>query len=189
MNKILNRIIEYRKAKGLVQKQMADKLEIAQVNYGKIENGKTELTLDRLLKIADILEVSVNELINPDFNPDNLSKELQEENLNLKNQIEEKDELIKLLKDKITHITHGFTSQINGNCFWQVNKIDRKIAEGINEEEKLALLTEREKIIEDYKKEREFNLGMGLLTKQDFEANFEYLSWLYENMPDRDILK
>lgn len=42
---------------------MADSLRISQRAYSSIENGKTQLTVDRLLDIATILDVPSTELI------------------------------------------------------------------------------------------------------------------------------
>lgn len=67
MNDFINRISEYRKAKGLTQKQMADKLAMTQVGYSKIETGKTELTLPKLARIANILEIDLITLLWPDY--------------------------------------------------------------------------------------------------------------------------
>jgi transcriptional regulator with XRE-family HTH domain len=42
---------------------MAEKMNIALLNYGKIERGVTELSVKRLYEIADILDVNVLEII------------------------------------------------------------------------------------------------------------------------------
>ncbi len=47
----------------LTQRDMADRLGITQPSYIRYENGKSEPTLERLSKIADILEVSVDYLL------------------------------------------------------------------------------------------------------------------------------
>lgn len=60
---IIGKIIELRKSKGLTQSLMAEKLGIAPNNYGKIEKGHTELSVSRLNQIADILNVSLSELL------------------------------------------------------------------------------------------------------------------------------
>lgn len=60
---IMEKIIELRKSKGLTQSLMAEKLGIAPNNYGKIEKGHTELSVSRLNQIADILNVSLSELL------------------------------------------------------------------------------------------------------------------------------
>ena len=60
---IIGKIIELRKSKGITQSLMAEKLGIAPNNYGKIEKGHTELSVSRLNQIADILNVSLSELL------------------------------------------------------------------------------------------------------------------------------
>lgn len=48
--------------RNLTQEQMGEKLNISTSAYCKIEYGETDLTLQRLLKIADILKISPMEL-------------------------------------------------------------------------------------------------------------------------------
>lgn len=97
MNKFISRIIEYRKAKGLTQKQMADELGIGQVAYSQIETEKTELTLSRLINISRVLEVNPVTLLWPDFKEIQFFQELQDQNLRLK---KNNDLLIKAVEDK-----------------------------------------------------------------------------------------
>lgn len=97
MNKFLTRIIAYRKAKGLTQKQMADKLGIGQVAYSQIETEKTELTLSRLISISRVLEVNPVTLLWPDFKEIEFFQGLQDENSRLK---KNNDLLIKAIEDK-----------------------------------------------------------------------------------------
>ncbi len=59
MDSHLKKIIDCRKAKGITQKDLAGKLGINQVNYSNLENGKTSLTVDKILKIAEILDVPI----------------------------------------------------------------------------------------------------------------------------------
>ena len=180
MNKILNRIIEVRKAKGFVQKQMADKLGIAQVNYGKIETGKTELTIDRLFKIADILEMNVIELINPDFNSANFSKELHEENKKIKNQIDElknrikdKDSLIQSLSSSYKNTKSIIIADIIVYHQDQIRDYERKL-ETINDE------VEKQEIAHeiDYIKKHEIRrlkqlVVTGILEQSDIDENYK----------------
>jgi len=97
MNKFITRIIEYRKAKGLTQKQMADKIGIGQVAYSQIETEKTELTLSRLISISRVLEVNAVTLLWPDFKEIEFFQGLQDENSRLK---KNNDLLIKAIEDK-----------------------------------------------------------------------------------------
>lgn len=57
INEILKRIISVRKSKGFTQKQLSEHLGICQFNYLKVEKGTTELTINRLIQIAEFLQV------------------------------------------------------------------------------------------------------------------------------------
>lgn len=57
------RIAEVRKEKKLTQRQVADKLDLHWTNYNKLEKGHSDVTLQRLYEIAQILEVRPEELI------------------------------------------------------------------------------------------------------------------------------
>ena len=63
MEEVINRIKEIRKEKGISHEAMAFDLGISQVAYSKIEKNETKLTLERLYKIADILESKVSNLL------------------------------------------------------------------------------------------------------------------------------
>jgi transcriptional regulator with XRE-family HTH domain len=60
MEKIISNIIQVRTRKGYSQENMAEGLGIKQATYSRIENEETELTLNRLQKIADVLETDVS---------------------------------------------------------------------------------------------------------------------------------
>lgn len=79
MKNFSNRISELRKSKGLTQKQMAEELAMTQVGYSKIETGKTELTIQKLSRIARILEVDLITLLWPDANLSSDYKKLKED--------------------------------------------------------------------------------------------------------------
>ena len=51
---------ELRKEKGYTQEQMANILEIGQSAYAKWENDRTEPSFENLIKLADLLEVSLD---------------------------------------------------------------------------------------------------------------------------------
>ena len=57
------RLKELRKLYGLTQRQMAERLDIAQPSYIRYENGSSEPTLENLLNIAEIFDVSVDYLL------------------------------------------------------------------------------------------------------------------------------
>ena len=51
-----------RKAKGYTQKQVADKLSMAQQQYSRYENGVYEINYDLMLRLCEILDVTPNDL-------------------------------------------------------------------------------------------------------------------------------
>ena len=59
----MNRIKEIRKSRGYSQKDMADAIGVTQSQYSRYESGATNIPGDMLPKIADVLKVSVDQLI------------------------------------------------------------------------------------------------------------------------------
>lgn len=68
MNNLLiaKKIKELRIAQNLTQSYIADKICINYSAYAKVENGTTHITIERLYKIAEILKVSVSDLLELD---------------------------------------------------------------------------------------------------------------------------
>jgi hypothetical protein len=103
MNKIYANIKAIRLAKGLKQEDVAEKLGLAPSNYGRVERGLTEISVERLEKIAEIFEMSVSNVLNydqenpVDFKEDfeyyyNLSKKLAKQVEKLKDEDYQRDE-------------------------------------------------------------------------------------------------
>ncbi|MCL1943404.1 MAG: helix-turn-helix domain-containing protein [Candidatus Azobacteroides sp.] len=63
MNNIGFNIRKIREKKGFSQEFIAEKLGINQSTYGKLERDMSNVTLDRLFKIADILEEDITSLL------------------------------------------------------------------------------------------------------------------------------
>jgi len=63
---IKNKIKSIRELKNYTQEYMADQLGVTQAGYSKIEKGKTILSFVKLVEIARILEVSVEDIISFD---------------------------------------------------------------------------------------------------------------------------
>ena len=112
MEEVINRIKEIRKEKGISHEAMAFDLGISQVAYSKIEKNETKLTLERLYKIADILESKVSNLLGLEIQKvyqqefkDNANNYQEIQHLHQENKevyhelIKAKDEQIKLLKE------------------------------------------------------------------------------------------
>jgi len=53
-----------RSQNGFTQQEMADKMNLHLKTWQKIENGVTKLDIDRLKQIAEILETTIEDLIN-----------------------------------------------------------------------------------------------------------------------------
>lgn len=59
-----HRLLEARKKKGLTQKQIAEKAGIHIASYSAYENNKKMPPIDILVKISDVLEISIDWLCN-----------------------------------------------------------------------------------------------------------------------------
>lgn len=57
------RLREMRLLCGLTQREMAEKLDISQPSYIRYENGTAEPSLEKLVKISEIFDVSVDYLV------------------------------------------------------------------------------------------------------------------------------
>ncbi len=64
MKEIIEKIRNIRLSKGYTQEYIAEKLGIDAVNYGRIERGQAKLTLDRFVKICEILDVPPGSFFN-----------------------------------------------------------------------------------------------------------------------------
>ena len=60
---IMNRIREIREDKDLTQTEVAKKIGITQRNYSYIETGRTMLTEDILVKLADLYNTSTDYIL------------------------------------------------------------------------------------------------------------------------------
>lgn len=59
-------IRKIREQKGFSQEYMANILNISQASYARMENEETKITVERLQKIAEILETSIVDFFNND---------------------------------------------------------------------------------------------------------------------------
>lgn len=63
MKKVLENIKALRAIRGYSQEYIAEKLGCDYSTYGKIENGKSSLSVNRLFQLAEILEVDPKKLL------------------------------------------------------------------------------------------------------------------------------
>jgi transcriptional regulator with XRE-family HTH domain len=64
VQKVAANIRKIREYRNYTQEYLAAKLKISQNAYSKIELGYTKITVDRLFRIADILEVDPIDILN-----------------------------------------------------------------------------------------------------------------------------
>ncbi|MEN2413118.1 helix-turn-helix transcriptional regulator [Flavobacterium mesophilum] len=101
---IKNKIKSIRELKNYTQEYMAEQLGVTQAGYSKIEKGKTVLSYVKLVEIARILEVSVEDILSFDseryFN--NFNKVIGNNNGSILINTEENSATLKILyEDKI----------------------------------------------------------------------------------------
>jgi transcriptional regulator with XRE-family HTH domain len=70
-NQTFEKIRQIREIKSLTRDEIAEELGISVSGYGKIERGEVELSLTKLLKISNIFEMSIDDIIN--FNSNKLN--------------------------------------------------------------------------------------------------------------------
>ncbi|HUH26496.1 MAG TPA: helix-turn-helix transcriptional regulator [Flavobacterium sp.] len=66
MNKIGFNIRKVRESKGFSQDYMANVLDISQASYARLENEDTKVTVDRLYRIAEVLETNIIDFFDTD---------------------------------------------------------------------------------------------------------------------------
>lgn len=96
INMINENIKKYRKKKGISQEEMAVKLNVVRQTVSKWENGLSVPDADVLIHIAELLEVSVSQLLGTEGNSD-VNTDLSEELAKLNEQLAEKKQKEKLL--------------------------------------------------------------------------------------------
>jgi len=109
MNQIIENIKKFRELKNLTRDEVAEKLEMSVSGYAKLERGEVELTISKLYRISDILQVDVSQILNFDasqvFNVTNnqianvIAKDQHNHYLD-----EYKDKYIKMLEDELERI-------------------------------------------------------------------------------------
>ena len=117
MEKIIEKIAQYRNRKGYTYENVADELELTTAAYRKIETGETKLSVERLFRISNILETPIDELLDLDKNhfiQNNYNNEsivsqrienFYQENKEITEQlIKAKDQLIEILQKEIENL-------------------------------------------------------------------------------------
>lgn len=64
---------EARKAKGLTQKEVCEKLQMKQSQYSRYESGEDEMKIGTLIEICKVLETSSDYILGLTNNPNNIT--------------------------------------------------------------------------------------------------------------------
>ena len=75
-------IAELRKKQGMTQQQLADKLNLSNKTISKWESGSGSPDISNLLALAEVLGVSVDELLRGEFE---ITEDIEEDNVLRKN--------------------------------------------------------------------------------------------------------
>jgi len=102
------RIKKIREFRNFNQDYMADKLDISQNAYSKIENGTSKISTDRLEQVAKVLDVPVESLLGSDrniFNIDNVCGYIENGHVeNMQNGQGAMQQTIDLLKEEVQYL-------------------------------------------------------------------------------------
>ena len=103
VRKILEKIAKKRKKKGYSYENIAEDLALTPSGYRKIETGETKLTVERMLQIATVLDLSVSKLFDIEESSEkNKYKETIEKLISsYENRLKEKDKQIAFLKNQL----------------------------------------------------------------------------------------
>lgn len=94
-NKIGNFIMKERKAKKLTQAKLAEKIFVSEKTISKWENGKGIPDSDSLPKLCEVLDVSLDEILNGEkFNEENEKRKKEQLLLDMAKEIEQKNKTI-----------------------------------------------------------------------------------------------
>lgn len=66
----------YREKRNFSQDFMAERIGITQPLYNRIENGSREMTINTLIKITEILDISMDSLFAKEENTDTITKNI-----------------------------------------------------------------------------------------------------------------
>ena len=66
MKEVIENIRKFRELKNITREELSDKLQMSLSGYSKLERGEVELTVSKMYRISEILEVSVSQILNFD---------------------------------------------------------------------------------------------------------------------------
>lgn len=79
--KFNEKLIKLRKASGLSQEELGDKLNVARQTISKWELGETTPEMDKLEELSNLFEISIDELVKDSSVPNIIAKEMNQEKI------------------------------------------------------------------------------------------------------------
>jgi transcriptional regulator with XRE-family HTH domain len=188
MNKIAEKISALRKAKGFGQKEFAQKIGVSHPSLGKFEKGETEIIpLGVAKKMAEELKISFTDLFDIDNTPQQqqFKKEINEgiaekekirkqvnelkEQINLlKNYLEDKDQIIGMLKNEKVRIKNDIFTYLDDfqeEAVFYLTKLKYTI--GLTDQQIKELTKNVINIMTSYS--ASYFLNRGLIDKEDYD--------------------
>lgn len=109
MKEAIENIKKFRELKNITREDLADQLEMSLSGYSKLERGEVELTVTKMYRIAELLEVSVSQILNFDASQIFNVRDHGIANVDIKSQTnnyqdEYKDKYIKLLEAEVERL-------------------------------------------------------------------------------------
>ncbi len=107
--KIIGNIKKFRELKNLTRDQIATDLNMSLSGYSKLERGEVDITLSKLNRISQVLDVSISQILNFDVsNVFNVHGNQTVNGVDVKEQNlysdQYKDKYIKMLEDEIERL-------------------------------------------------------------------------------------
>jgi transcriptional regulator with XRE-family HTH domain len=115
---IADNIKKFRELKNVTRDQMAADLEMSLSGYGKLERGEVDITINKLYKISNILEVSVSQMMNFDVsNIFNVHGNQTVNGVEVKEQHyysdQYKDKYIKMLEEEVDRLKNTTSKKVS----------------------------------------------------------------------------
>lgn len=79
--KFNEKLIKLRKAAGLSQEELGNRLNVARQTVSKWELGETTPEMDKLEELSNIFEISIDELVKDNAIPNVITKEMNQEKI------------------------------------------------------------------------------------------------------------
>ena len=71
------RIRSLREARNISQDQIAERLGISSRSYARLESNDVDLTVERLIRIAEIMDIKPIEILDPDQDPRSVLRDME----------------------------------------------------------------------------------------------------------------